>query len=502
MSPRAGRSSPSAEKRNILVIHADQHRWDCMGPSGNRQIKTPHLDALATDSVRFANSFCPFPVCTPSRYSLLSGLYVRQHAGWTNHSTLAPGIETFPRLLRGAGYRTKAVGKMHFTPTYLDVGFEEMVLAEQDGPGRMDDDYHRQLRANGLMDADDVIDQRSEFRRRAPKSYWDTCGAKTSDLPEAWHSTTWIGDRAVETLEGWSDSTHLLMAGFIKPHHPFDPPGPWDAMYAPDEMTLLPGWLDATPEHDRAYHRGYFPNHELTADRVRRVMAHYYATISQIDHQVGRMIDVLKRRGLYDKTLIVYTADHGEYMGFHHLLLKGGFMYDPLVRVPLLIKFPGNGDAGAVRENPVNNIDLAPTILRQVGLEPAADMTGLDLADPSADRPFVFSESHGGRALMARSRRHKLLLTRGRGAQQFYDLQADPFELDNRFDDASCSQDVAAHRDAIADWTTQAVPPTYVDEGAPRVGQPDAGDPYDDGRRQMLDYFEQKVTEYLTSQSG
>jgi arylsulfatase A-like enzyme len=127
---------------NILILHADQHRYDCLGAYGNPNVQTPSIDALAADGIRFENSFCPFPVCTPSRYSLLSSQYVRQHLGWTNHCTVPPGIPTFPRLLRDAGYRTKAVGKMHFTPTYLDVGFEEMLLAEQDGPGRFDDDYH------------------------------------------------------------------------------------------------------------------------------------------------------------------------------------------------------------------------------------------------------------------------------------------------------------------------------------------------------------------------
>ncbi|MHB1319616.1 MAG: sulfatase-like hydrolase/transferase, partial [Anaerolineae bacterium] len=186
---------------NILIIHADQHRWDCLGTYGNPDIRTPHIDALAEDGVRYENSFCPFPVCTPSRYSFLSSQYVHQHLGWTNHCTLAPGIPTFPRVLRNAGYRTKAVGKMHFAPTYLDVGFEEMLLAEQDGPGRFDDDYHRWLRDEGLVDAIDIVDQRSEYREKAPRIYWDTLGALRSDLDEAHHSTTWIAERAIETLD-------------------------------------------------------------------------------------------------------------------------------------------------------------------------------------------------------------------------------------------------------------------------------------------------------------
>ena len=123
------------EKINVLIIHADQHRMECLGAYGNTDIRTPNIDVLAAEGVRYENSFCPYPVCTPSRYSLLCGQYVHQHRGWDNHCTLAPEIPTFPKLLRDAGYKTQAIGKMHFTPTYLDVGFDKMTLSEQDGPG-------------------------------------------------------------------------------------------------------------------------------------------------------------------------------------------------------------------------------------------------------------------------------------------------------------------------------------------------------------------------------
>ena len=119
----------------MLIIHVDQLRFDCLGVCGNRDVKTPNLDRLAADGVRYVNSFCEFPVCTPSRYTLISGRPTFEHRAWDNRCTLAPAINTFPKIFRAAGYRTKAVGKMHYTPTYLDVGFEEMVLAEQDGPG-------------------------------------------------------------------------------------------------------------------------------------------------------------------------------------------------------------------------------------------------------------------------------------------------------------------------------------------------------------------------------
>ena len=145
----------------------------------------------------------------------------------------------------------------------------------------------------------------------------------------------------METVRSWdARESHLLMVGFIKPHHPFDPPAPWHAMYDPKELSILPGWTAKPLALDLDFSRGYFPNARLTEKDLRRVMAYYYATISQIDHHVGRLIALLKEKGLYDNTLIVFTADHGEYLGYHHLLLKGNHMYDPLVKVPLVIKWP------------------------------------------------------------------------------------------------------------------------------------------------------------------
>ena len=155
-------------KYNVLLIHADQLRCDCLEPYGNTQVKTPNLSLLARDGVCFDNHFCSYPVCTPSRYSLLSGLYVHQHLGWSNHCTLPPAIPTFPKILRENGWKTAAVGKMHFTPPYLDVGFDTMVLAEQNGKGRFCDDYHRELMAHGYRDTTDLIDQCSECRAHAP----------------------------------------------------------------------------------------------------------------------------------------------------------------------------------------------------------------------------------------------------------------------------------------------------------------------------------------------
>ena len=254
-----------------------------------------------------------------------------------------------------------------------------------------------------MVDRNDLEDQVAEYRRQAPREYWDTMGAMVSNLPEAHHSTTWIGDRAAESIQSWDgQGSHLLMVGFIKPHHPFDPPAPWHEMYDPQKLTLLPGWTTETVPRDFQFSRGYFPYDRLTEAGLRRVMAYYYANISLIDHQVGRLIALLKAKHLYDNTLIVFTADHGEYMGFHHMILKANHMYDPLVKVPLLIKWPGGRRAGTVSERLVSNVDLAPTLCRAAGLCPDAEMHGEDLAADGPNRQIVFCEQ--GPPVMARTR--------------------------------------------------------------------------------------------------
>lgn len=479
---------------NVLVIHVDQHRMECLGAYGNTDIRTPNIDVLAKDGVRYDNSFCPYPVCTPSRYSLLSGRYVHEHRGWTNHCTLPPGVDTFASILREAGYKTKAVGKMHFTPTYLDLGFDELLLAEQNGPGRWDDDYHRMLRDLGLVDGNDLEDQERRYRNTARPEYWETFGALPSNLPDKHHSTTWIGDRAVETLEAWGGSGQLLMAGFIKPHHPFDPPPEWSDAYDPDKLTLLPGWTDSCFPHDLELSKGYFPHENLTIPALRRVMAYYYATIEHIDREVGRMIDTLKRKGLYESTMIVFTSDHGDYMGHHHLLLKGNNMYDPLVKVPLIIKFPGNERKGAVSDALVNNVDVAPTILAQTGRRPSDGMSGRDLAQGDEGPGEAFSESSKGAHAMARTKTRKLILAQRRGQALFYDLEKDPHETVNLYDDPAYQDEVRALTEAIDRWRRfEDLPETYLNEQAPVIDQPNVPLREDDHRQAMAEYCAEKM---------
>lgn len=483
------------KKPNILIIHADQHRYDCIHATGNKDIYTPNIDKLADDGVTYYNSFCSYPVCTPSRYSLLTGLHVHQHMGWSNHCTIPQELDTFPKILQKAGYSNVAVGKMHFTPTYLDVGFQEMYLAEQAGDGRYDDDYHRFLREKGLIDRNDLIDQVEEYRKDAEGEYWKNFGTLESNLSEANYSTTWIGVQALKAIEKWNEGANLLMVGFIKPHHPFDPPAPWNKMYDPDKISILPGWTEECIPKDINYSKGFFPHVELDEKKIKKVMSYYYAAISLIDYQVGKIIEILKQKKLYDNTLIIYTSDHGDFMGYHHLLLKGGYMYDPLIKVPLIIKYPGIENRGEKSDALVSNIDLAPTILELVGLKRGTFMNGLNLQKDCNQRKFVFAESENGKAYMIRSSNRKLLFCKQDEKCQFFNLDEDPFELNNIYYHPKYQAEILDYKLSLGQWIMfESKTPTYLDERAKVIDSENARTIDDSCREESIRYYRDLMT--------
>ena len=486
------------DRPNVLIIQADQHRHDCLGCTGNPDVRTPNIDAIAHDGTVYENAFCPYPVCTPSRFSFLTGLYVHQHMGWSNHCTIPSGLPTFPKIFRDAGYETKAVGKMHFTPTYLDVGFDEMLLAEQNGMGRCDDDYHRYLREHDLIDEVDLIDQVNEYRKQAPQNYRDTLGAMVSNLDEEHHVTSWVGRLAVEALDEWDGGGNLLMASFIPPHHPYMPPDPWHEMYDPKSLTLLPGCADKCDPSDLLYSRGFFPHDQWTEGQLRRVMAYYYASISQIDHWVGQMIDTLRASGLYDDTIIVYNSDHGEYLGYRHMIGKGNRMYEPLIRVPTIIKQRGERAKQARSSDLINSTDVAPTLLSAGGLDIPDEMEGQDLSVSGDRRSIVFAEGSRGGEYMARSATRKLLLCEDHAFSSFFDLEKDPNEVNNLIKDPAYQDDIRTLQDALMRWMLfDARTPLHVDEDAPLCGGDNVLPGLEEDRNDMAEYMREKITPAL-----
>ncbi len=473
----------TGRRPSVLLITADQMRHDCLGVAGRPVLRTPHLDALASRGVHFTNAYTPFPVCVPARMSLLSGQYAHAHGAVHNQTMLAPGQSTLPRLVRDAGYRTGAFGKMHFWPPYADVGFERMRLAEQNGTGWKIDDYHSgHLAERGLVDQWDLWDQHQPYRDQAPPEYWSSFGARASELPEAHYHTTWIADETISWLGSGDGRPFFAWVSFIKPHHPFDPPRPWDALYDPAAMPALgdPGAALAKPLMTaggrRDPRRSYFDLRGFTQQDFGRVAAMYYATITHIDHHVGRILTALGELGQLEDTLVVFASDHGDYMGDYGLILKSpSIPYDSLARVPLVAAGPGCRP-GTASDALVSLVDILPTVAGLAGAPVPASVQGRDLApllrgDPGAGwRDAVFSES--GHVKAVRTARHKYLYNHRLGIDELYDLETDPGELRDIAGEPGAAAVVTEMRRRLLDWMIE----TEWDRNPQAGGWPDLVD--------------------------
>ena len=425
------------DRPNIILLLADQHRWDCVGYAGNPDLRTPNLDALAEHGVNFTQAVCPFPLCVPSRVTLMTGQYVSTHGVAGNRDGLPATATTLPGLLHAAGYDTACVGKMHFNPTYANYAFNVMRLSEQDGDGRNEDDYHMWLKDQAAIDQIEVWDQVD--RDSAPPEYWDTFGAMRSNLPEALHSTTWVGDQAVRFLQR-AREPFFLWTGFIKPHHPFDPPEPWDRLYDPGDLSLPEGCRFPPPEEDTR-REAFFDLRDMTEGKFRRVLAYYYANISHMDQQIGRILATLTSRG-FTNNIVVYCADHGDYMGQHGLIIKGGARpYDALIRVPLVIAGLAGQRRGETDPAMAQLTDVMPTLLEAAAVAVPDTVEGGSLI-PQLRRPnaalreAAFIEGGGGLKI-ARTQRYKLIETSDQDFRAFYDLENDPHEYHNLYGQAA-----------------------------------------------------------------
>lgn len=450
-----------SDRPHILFITADQLRWDCLGCAGHPVVQTPHIDRLAHSGIAFTSAYVPATLCVPSRQSILSGMYPSAHGARGNRSALPETTPMLPALLRQAGYHTAAFGKMHFRPTYARYGFDLMQLAEQDGEGRLDDDYHsRYLAGLGLEDTWDLIDQVKSYRDHAPADYWQTYGAQVSSLPDEHYHTTWIADRAIDYLSeaAASDTPFFAWLSFIKPHHPFDPPAPYDRLYDPAAVTLpepRDGWegkpLLTAFGDPRA---GYFDVRAMTEAQLRRVAALYYGLITHLDHHIGRVLAALAAHGLAERTLVIFASDHGDYLGQYGLFLKHpNVPYDALAKVPFIFAGAGVNGAGRLYDAPVSLLDLLPTLVDLAGAGLPPFYQGMSLAPLLDDaearlhsRP-VFCETEGD-IKMVRTERYKYLY--GGGIEELYDLDTDPLETQSI---AALMPDIAAqHRALLLDW--------------------------------------------------
>ena len=379
----------ASRRPSILLITTDQQRADTIASLGNPYIQTPALDSLVAEGTAFTGAYCPSPVCMASRASLLLGQWPHQ-TGCVSNNPMPQDRVSLMDILRDAGYQTHGVGKMHFGPDSRKLwGFESRDYSEEGGMHE-GDDFCAHLVRNGFGHLADPNGVRSEW-------YYVP---QPSQLPERLHHSRWIADRSLEFLERRDrDRPFMMWTSFVKPHPPFESPVPWNRLYKPLEMSfphLPPGYETLLTFWNRLQNRYKYRDQGADWNLIRLTRAAYYAAISFVDYNLGRILAHLRETGEIDNTLIVFTSDHGELLGDYGSWGKRT-MLDSAARVPLLVRYPERFERGGRCFEPASLVDVLPTCLRAAGIEPGSDRVGVDLAElaaGNADREGVVCQYH------------------------------------------------------------------------------------------------------------
>ncbi len=446
----------AAEKApsNVLWIIADDHAAHAVGVYGNKQVRTPNLDRLAGDGLRFERAYCNAPVCTASRQSFLTGRYPRSVGVTVLKTPLADGTTTMAHLMGKAGYDTAALGKMHFN-SQLKHGFDLRL----DQP-----DFARHLKAKGKQALPKNVEVQPAWKPfKVPARVWlnSAClplGSADEDMFD-----TWLAKQAGEFLVAKRDKPFFLMVSFTEPHSPYHFPVEFRGRIKPENMTVP----RVGPEDD-----GQIPAifRDLSDKEKQGIAAAYATSVEHVDRNVGLVLDALKKSGKADNTLVIYMGDHGYLLGQHGRFEKH-CSYEEAVRVPLLLRAPGVTKAGQTSPALVELIDVAPTILDYVGHKPPEAMQGRSLLDlargqAKAHRAYVIAEYAENEEAMIRDARWKLVYCTGKRKRedgyetgkplpgrtvQLFDLDNDPGEFTNLAKKPEHAERVAALTKQLAD---------------------------------------------------
>ncbi len=439
-------------KPNIILIICDQMRGDALGADGNAYISTPNLDALAARGTRFNHAYTAVPSCIPARACLWTGQN-QWHAGHLGMgSGQGPVPNDYPHTLAGeltrAGYRTHMVGKGHFHPQRASMGFESTELDES---GRMPDSDHRRW-----------------FRTQAPEGVtpddhgvgFNSWHARSWHTEERLHPTAWTMMRALHFLQDRDpERPFFLNISFARPHSPYVPPENYFAMYDTygTPPAVVGDWADM---HDAPPREARDPAawHGRMSDReVHRARAGYYGEVSFIDTQIGRLLNWMNRdfsRQERQNTWIIFTSDHGDMLGDHHLWRKT-YAYEGSARIPFLV-VPPEGSERSTADEVVELRDIMPTVLDAAAIDCPTTVDGRSvlpvLKRQAPDwRPYI----HGEHCTCYDSAQEMQYVTDGRrkfiwlpriDIEQFFDLEDDPGETHNLIDDPSHVEEVEKWR--------------------------------------------------------
>lgn len=428
---------------NILLILTDQFREDCIHADGNPDIYTPFLDYLSSMGTLCRRGYSPSPTCIPARACLVTGQMPGKTGFFQNNFSQPWDFsQTLMEQLRDGGYQTINVGKNHFKPYRRCLGFEVNRVYEtgRDENG-LESDY--QLWLNEVTGGK-VVDT-------ALTSDNNSCAVMPWTEAESLHPTAWTVSEGIRQLQR-RDPTRpfYLQLSFHRPHPPLDPPAEYMRLY--DGVSLPPPAIGEWAEKYGRPTRNIEPfEGKMDASLLALAKKAYYAQITFIDQQIGKLIAYLAKSRLLGNTLIAFTSDHGELLGDHHMFRKGP-AFEGSARVPFILKPPGFA-AGrpAALDAPVSLVDLLPTFLDYAGIEPAPGYDGRSLrpllegeiSEAEWDREFVYGENYrdlkaagirAGWDFVAGSR-YKYVWNSLTGEEYLFDLVNDPQERYNKAED-------------------------------------------------------------------
>ncbi len=409
-------------KPNILLITTDQQRFDTIRALGNPHIFTPHLDWLSDQGITYSRCYTDCPICMPARATIMTGQHGYTHGLTGNSSSIKPmeGRPTLPGILTAAGYQTRAVGKMHFHPLRRHYGFEHMEILP---------DYYRHMEKH--------------FPHQLPKDHGvgeNEMDPVISTVDDNRSLTHWTVNRSIDFLETRDQSRpFFLWTSFSKPHPPFDPTEKYWRLYEGIDMPLpvTGDWSrepDAVPGGLREATFMLNNIHRFSTDQLRAVRRAYYACISEIDYKLGLLFARMRELGLLQDTWIIFTSDHGEMLGDHHIGAKSIFL-EGSAHVPMLIKPPGEREleepAGTHCERIATLADILPTCLAMAEVDRPDELRTdglnlLDLAAGPADRHVFIGQCGAYHSVIEGT--YKFLFCENGGSELLFNLEEDPME--------------------------------------------------------------------------
>lgn len=456
------------QKRNVLFFMCDQFHADCMGFI-RPMVKTPNLDRLASKSLYFDHAYCPVPICGPSRSCLIRGQYAHNTRIEANNidSLQIDPARTLPYVLQRKGYRTGLVGKAHLPRTWIEsfeyVRLTDLADATVHNPTRTH--YFKYLVDKGLAS----YYEEGNARPGAPDP---DDGSMPSCLDYEDSIERFTGNHAVEFLEQQRNDFRpfFLKVSFQRPHGPIRPSQRHFEMYNPDDVELPDSAIDwferrfeGKPELIRNI-LGEQCDYPLATDDpkiLRRVIASYYGLITAIDEEIGRVLDTLDQIGETENTMVMFTADHGDFAGEHGLFHKNLGIYESIHRIPLIIHHPEKPQAGR-HQGIAELIDVYPTVCDWLGVSPPDDLDGVSLLpyfdDPQAGKDealCLWSRAQPRRIAAIRSKRYRMVYY-GSGRQgELYDHEKDPGEIFNLWDDPDYAAVRAEHIERLLHRTLE-----------------------------------------------